>query len=299
MKRIGFVGLGTMGSPMASNLLKAGYVVRVFNRTQSKMDLLVAAGAEAGSSYADVAKDADVVVTMVSDSPDVRQVVLGQGGVLSGCRKGAVIVDMSTISPAVAVEVADACAERGVDFLDAPVTGGESGAIAGTLSILVGGSERIVESVGDVLAAMGSKVTRIGPSGSGQWAKLCNQVVCVLNILAVCEGLTLAQAAGLDTNVLLGAISGGAAGSWMLSNLGPKMVAGDWGPGFRIALQRKDLRLALEAAQKHCLSLAGTSLVQNEFGVAEEMGFSEEGTQALFKAVRRLATQPSSCPGSE
>lgn len=293
MKRVGFIGLGTMGRPMALNLLKAGHLVRVFNRTRVRMEPLIAAGALGADSPADAACDADVVVTVVSDSPDVREVILGANGALSGCRAGAVIVDMSTISPAVAVEIGQACRERGVEFLDAPVTGGESGAVAGMLSILVGGNMDALERVRDVLDAMGSKVTYMGPNGAGQSAKLCNQVVCVLNILAVCEGLTLAEALGLDKATWLEAVREGAAASWMLSNLGPKMIAEDWAPGFRIALQRKDLRLALEAAAQAKLSLAGTSLVQEEFGFAEANGWGEQGTQALIKAVRNLAKQPS------
>lgn len=291
MKRVGFVGLGTMGRPMALNLLKAGRSVRVFNRTRSRMEPLIAAGAEGADSPADAARGADVVVTIVSDSPDVKEVIMGADGVLSGCREGTVIIDMSTISPAVAVEIGQACRERGVQFLDAPVTGGESGAIAGTLSILVGGDKEVLESVRDVLGDMGSKITYMGPNGSGQSAKLCNQVVCVLNILATCEGLTLAEALGLDKITWLEAVKEGAAGSWMLSNLGPKMIAQDWAPGFRIALQRKDLRLALDAAAEAKLFLAGTSLVQEEFGVAEANGWGDEGTQALIKAVQRLARQ--------
>jgi 3-hydroxyisobutyrate dehydrogenase len=295
MRRIGFIGLGTMGRPMALNLLKAACSVRVFNRTPSGMEPLLAAGAEGADSCADAAEGADVVITIVSDSPDAKDVILAPGGALDGCRKGAVVVDMSTISPAVAIEIAEACAERGVEFLDAPVTGGESGAIAGTLSILVGGKRDALESVRDVLSAMGSKITYMGPSGSGQSAKLCNQVVCVLNILAVCEGLTLAEASGLDKATWLEAVSGGAAGSWMLNNLGPKMIARDWAPGFRIALQRKDLRLALETAAQGKLSLLGTSLVQEAFGIAEANGWGEEGTQALIKAVEKLAKQPCPC----
>jgi 3-hydroxyisobutyrate dehydrogenase len=292
-KRIGFIGLGTMGRPMALNLLKAGHLVRVFNRTHSKMEPVVAAGAQAADSYSDAAQGADVVITMLSDSPDVKEVVLGPPGALDGCRAGAVVVDMSTISPSAAVEIAQACRQRAVEFLDAPVTGGESGAVAGTLSILVGGRPEVLESVRDILSALGSRITYMGPSGSGQIAKLCNQVICGLNILAVCEGLTLAEAAGLDTKVLLDAISGGAAASWMLSNLAPKMVAGDWEPGFRIALQLKDLGLALGSAAERSLHLPGASLALQACEVAQASGWGDQGTQALVKAVKKLATQPS------
>ena len=284
--KIGFIGLGTMGRPMALNLLKAGYCVRVFNRTASKMEPLVAAGAERACSYADTAEGSDILITMLSDSDDVREVILGSGGTLSAMTKGATMVDMSTISPAVAMEIADACRARGVEFLDAPVTGGESGAIAGTLSIMVGGGAEVLESVRKVLSAMGSKITYMGPSGSGQAAKACNQVICALNIVAVSEGLALAEAAGLDPERLLEAIGGGAAGSWMLSNLAPKMIAQDWTPGFRIALQRKDIRLALELAERSSIVLPGTMGARQAFDLAGESGWDDEGTQSLIKAVK-------------
>jgi 3-hydroxyisobutyrate dehydrogenase-like beta-hydroxyacid dehydrogenase len=287
--RIGFIGLGTMGRPMALNLLEAGHKVRVYNRTRSKMESLVIAGAEAADSYKDAVSGAAMVITMLSDSPDVREVILGPDGALAGCAAGAVIVDMSTISPSVAAEIAQACRDSGVEFLDAPVTGGEAGAVNGTLSIMVGGECEALDSVRDVLGAMGSKITYMGPSGSGQSAKLCNQVICALNILAVCEGLTLAESAGLDGNTLLEAVGGGAAGSWMVSNLGPKMLAEDWAPGFRIALQQKDLRLALGWAAERQLPMFGTALVQQVFRNAEASGLGDEGTQALIKAVRSLS----------
>jgi 3-hydroxyisobutyrate dehydrogenase len=173
-----------------------------------------------------------------------------------------------------------------MEFLDAPVTGGEGGAIGGTLSIMVGGDEAVLESVWDVLQAMGSKITYMGPSGSGQAAKACNQVICGLNILSVCEGLALGAAAGLNPQRLLEAISSGSAGSWMLSNLGPKMIAQDWAPGFKIALQRKDLRLALELADTSGIELRGTVQAKETFDRAGECGWDEEGTQALIKAVK-------------
>ncbi len=284
--KIGFIGLGTMGRPMALNLIKAGFTVRVFNRTPAKMEPLITAGAERAASCADAAAGSDVVITMLADSEDVREVVLAPNGALSGCAESTAIIDMSTISPAVAIEIAEQCQARGVEFLDAPVTGGESGAIAGTLSIMVGGSESVLDSVRDVLGAMGSKITYMGPSGAGQAAKACNQVICGLTILAVSEGLALGEAAGLDPNRLLEAISGGSAGSWMLSNLGPKMTAGDWAPGFRIALQRKDLRLALELAEKSGITLQGTMLAKQIFDTAGASSLDDEGTQALIKAVR-------------
>ena len=286
--RIGFVGLGTMGRPMALNLAQAGYDLRVYNRTRARMDPLVEEGARAASSYRDAADGAEVVIAMLSDSPVVRDVILGENGVLSGCAPGTIIVDMSTISPSVSREIAQQCEGRQVQFVDAPVSGGERGAIEGTLSIMVGGGAADVESVRPILEVLGSKITHMGAVGSGQAAKLCNQVVCGLNILAVCEGLALGSASGLDPKTLLEAIGSGAAGSWMLSNLAPKMVEQDWSPGFRIALQQKDLRLALESAAESKLPLTGTALAHQLFRAAEAGGYADEGTQSLVKVVKAL-----------
>lgn len=292
MSKIGFIGLGAMGRPMALNLLKAGHVVRVYNRTKSKMEPLIAAGAEASDTCSQAAVDCDVVISIVSDSADVREVILGSSGALTGARKGAIIIDMSTISPSVAVEIGDSCRMRGFEFLDAPVTGGETGAINATLSIMVGGSREVLETVQPILSAMSAKITYMGPSGSGQTAKLCNQVICALNTLAVSEGMALAEAAGLDRKELLNAMQGGAAGSWMLDNLAPKMVEDDWEPGFRMALQQKDVRLALELAAWHSLPLFGTVTAQQIMRSAEARGWGDEGAQAVVKAIKAMADMP-------
>ncbi len=288
MSKIGFIGLGTMGKPMALNLLKAGHIVRVYNRTKSRMEPLVAAGAQATDTCRDAASDSDVVISIVSDSADVREVILGSTGAVSGAKKGAIIIDMSTISPSVAVEIGDSCKMRGFEFLDAPVTGGETGAAHATLSVMVGGSREALETVRPILSAMAAKITYMGPGGSGQKAKLCNQVICALNTLAVSEGMALAEAAGLDQEVLIKAMQGGAAGSWMLDNLAPKMVEGDWEPGFRIALQQKDVRLALELAAWRSLPLFGTATVQQVMRSAEAKGWGDEGTQAVVKAIKAM-----------
>ena len=286
---IGFIGMGTMGRPMALNLIKAGYKLRVFNRTMSKAEELIALGAHACESCQEAAHGASVVITMLSDSPVVKEAILGEHGALKGCSPGTVIVDMSTISPSVAADIAKHCKNAGFDFIDAPVSGGESGAIAGTLSVMVGGSEEALENVRELLNVLSSKITYMGESGKGQAAKLCNQVICGLNILAACEGLSLGASLGLDHSLLLDAICGGAAGSWMLSNLAPKMVDNDWAPGFRIALQQKDLRLALESAAEKKLPLVGTGVVQQLFRSAEAMGYGEDGTQALYRAIKAIA----------
>jgi 3-hydroxyisobutyrate dehydrogenase len=288
-ERIGFIGLGTMGKPMAHNLLKAGYTLTVYNRSRAAVDELVAVGATAAGSSAEVAAASDLVITMVPDSPDVQDVVLGESGVLKGAKPGAVVIDMSTISPLVAQEIAKMSRAVGATFLDSPVSGGEPGAIAGTLSIMVGGDKEAFERVRPILETMGKTITYIGPSGSGQITKLCNQILCAVNILAVSEAMTLGKKAGLDLNVMMQAISGGAASSWMLSNLGPKMIARDWAPGFKIDLQQKDLRLAEESAQSLQVPLPGATLARQLFRAVQAEGLGSDGTQAMVKAIEKLA----------
>jgi 3-hydroxyisobutyrate dehydrogenase len=246
LKRVGFIGLGVMGKPMAINLLRAGYPLTVWNRTKSKMDELIAMGAYGASSPKEVAERSDVVITMVTDSPDVEDVILGPNGVIHGARPGLIVIDMSTISPKVTRRIADELSKKGVKMLDAPVSGGERGAREATLSIMVGGPREAFEECLPILETLGKKITYMGPTGMGQTAKLCNQVICALNIQAVCEGLMLGAKAGLDLRRLLEAVSAGAASSWMLINLGPKMIERDFKPGFKIRHQQKDLRLALE-----------------------------------------------------
>ena len=288
--QLGFVGLGTMGRPMASNLLNAGFKVTVYGRRKLVVNELVAEGAVAAGSSREVAQASEVVITMLPDSPDVKEVVTGPNGILEGTRPGAAVIDMSTISPSVAREIAGIAAEKGVDFLDAPVSGGEPGAITATLSIMVGGREEVFRKCLPIFEALGKNITYMGESGMGQAAKLCNQVICVLNIQAVCEGLTLGSKFGLDMEKLLSVVSAGAASSWMLSNLGPKMLARDFEPGFKVKLQQKDLRLALAAAEELQLPLPGTALVQQMFRAVEASGMGEKGTQALITAIEKLAT---------
>jgi 3-hydroxyisobutyrate dehydrogenase len=289
MERIGFIGLGTMGKPMARNLLKAGYTLTVYNRSRAAANELVSDGALAASSSAEVAAASDVVITMVPDSPDVQAVVLGDVGVLEGAKSGTIVIDMSTISPLVAQEIAEKAKAAGVIFLDAPVSGGEPGAIAGTLSIMVGGDKDTFERVRPILEAMGKTITYIGPSGSGQITKMCNQILCAVNILAVSEAMTIGKKAGLDLKVMLQAISGGAASSWMLNNLGPKMIARDWAPGFKIDLQQKDLRLAEELAQSLQAPLPGATLARQLFRAVQDEGRGSDGTQAMVTAIEKLA----------
>jgi 3-hydroxyisobutyrate dehydrogenase len=289
LSRIGFIGLGVMGKHMATNLIKAGFTLTTWNRTRSKMNDLLGVGAAAADSPREVAEKSDVIVTMVSDSPDVESVILGQNGVIEGSRKGQLVIDMSTISPDVTRNIAARLSEKGVDMLDAPVSGGEAGARDAALSIMVGGPRNRYDEAQPVLKAMGKRITYMGRNGMGQTAKLCNQVICALNIQAVCEGLMLGASAGLDLNSLLEVVTAGAANSWQLSNLGPKMVKRDFTPGFKIKHQLKDIRLALATAEALKLPLPATGLVQQLFRASEAEGLGEQGTQALIAGIEEMA----------
>jgi 3-hydroxyisobutyrate dehydrogenase len=287
--RIGFIGLGIMGRPMCANLLKAGYSLTVWNRSRPGIDEVTGYGAAAGDSPADVAARSDVTITMVTDSPDVEQVVLGPDGVLQGARAGSTVIDMTTMSPAVTRRIAAALEENGVEMLDAPVSGGDVGAKAGTLSIMVGGKEEVFRQCLPVFEAMGKKILHIGPHGAGQTTKLCNQIAVALNMLAGCEAIMLAAKSGVDARKVLEAISAGAAGSWMLSNLAPRILDGDYAPGFMIRLAQKDLRLVLEAAGEIDLPLPGTALMHQVWRAVEAEGGGDLGTQAAIKALEKWA----------
>ena len=288
-ERIGFIGLGIMGRPMARNLLVAGYPVTVWNRSRPGMETLTKAGAEEGASPAAVARNCDIVITIVGDSPDVEQIALGEDGIIAGAHPGLIHIDMSTISPAVTRAIAAHLAEAGIDMLDAPVSGGEQGAIDGTLSVMVGGKGEIFERCRPVLDVLGGNLVYCGPSGAGQVVKLCNQVVVGLNNLALAEALVLAAKAGVPPGTMLEAVSAGAGASWVLRNLGPRILARDFQPGIKVAHQQKDLRLALELARESTAPLAGTALVHQLFAALEAEGWGEEGTQSLVKARAKLA----------
>lgn len=246
MTKIGFIGLGIMGKPMAQNLLKAGHEVVVYSRSSGPVDELVAAGAIAGSSAGDVAAQVEIVVTMLPNSPDVKAVVTGSDGVLDGAKEGLIVIDMSSIAPGAAIEVSKACAAKGVVMLDAPVSGGEPKAIDGTLAIMVGGPEDVFEKVKPVLLNMGASAVHVGNIGAGNITKLANQVIVGVNIAAMAEALTLATKAGADPAKVVAAISGGLAGSTVLNMKAPMVLAGNYKPGFRIELHIKDLMNALE-----------------------------------------------------
>jgi len=289
IKTLAFIGTGIMGYPMARNLLRAGFAVRAFNRTRAKAERLLADGATVADSAAAAADGADAVVSIVSDSPDVEAVYLGPGGVASAGRLPPLAIDMSTVSPAVERRIATTLAARGCQYLDAPVSGGDKGAIAGTLSIMVGGAADAFARAEPILRAMGKTIVHCGPSGSGQVTKLCNQVLVSLSLLGVAEAVTIARKAGLDVDRMLQAVSSGAAKSWQLENLGPKMRDRDFAPGFMIDLLQKDLRLVFELAREIAASLPGTAVAHQLFAANQAAGEGREGTQALVKTIERLS----------
>jgi 2-hydroxy-3-oxopropionate reductase len=285
---VGFIGLGIMGLPMARNLLKAGYQVVVYNRTSSKAQELAKEGAQAMSSPRQVAEACQVIITMVTDSPDVEAVVQGPDGALEGIQKNAVLIDMSTISPSVTRAIAEQFKEKGAHMLDAPVSGGSWGAIEGTLSIMVGGEKAVFDRCLPVFQAMGKNIVHVGVSGMGQTTKLVNQVLVVGNMNAVAEAMVFATASGADLEATIEAVKGGAAGSWQLQNLGPRLIKGDFAPGFMVRLQQKDLRLILETAREMHLTLPATGLIHQLFASLEAYGEGDEGTQALVKVHERI-----------
>lgn len=284
-----FIGTGLMGLPMAGNIMKAGYGLRVYSRTRSKAQPLVDAGATWADTPADAASGADVVITMVSDTPDVRDVLLGEKGVRAGAASGAIVIDMSTISPRATREMAAQLAEIGVTMLDAPVSGGVKGAIEGTLSIMVGGPAEALERARPVLEAMGKNIVHCGDHGQGQMTKLCNQIAVANHMVAAAEAIVLARKAGLDVHAMIRAIGAGAAGSWAINVLGPKMADHDFAPGFMVKLLQKDLRLVLEAASELSVPLPGTAAVHQLYAALEAEGRGDEGTQALISVFERLA----------
>lgn len=286
---IGWIGTGIMGAPMADNLLRAGYRVTAFNRTRSKLDTVKQQGAHLAESAARVAQSSDVVISIVSDSPDVEAVYLADDGVCAGLKPGTLCIDMSTVSPDTARMVARAIREKGGSFLDAPVSGGKTGAQAGTLSIMVGGEAQDVERAQPVFDVLGRSTVHCGPVGNGQLTKLCNQILCGLNLLAVSESLVFARRVGLDPDVVLRAVSQGAAQSWALENLGPRMIQRDFAPMFMVDLQQKDLRIALRSALNAKTPLPGTSLVSELLTSNQAAGEGREGTQALIKVIERLS----------
>ena len=287
--RVGFIGMGIMGAAMARNCIKAGYAVTVYNRTAAKAAPLADAGAAIADSPADVARVSDVVLICVTASADVLSVVLDESsGVIAGVAPGATVIDHSTVAPKVATQCSEALASKGATFLDAPISGGDVGARNGTLSIMVGGDRARFDECLPILQAMGKTITWCGESGAGYTVKLCNQICGAMHLIAAAEAIQLADKANIDPKAMLKAISSGAAGSWMLDHLAPKMIAGDFKPGFFVDYQLKDLRLAVSLAGELAIELPGASLAAKLFETASQQGHGTDGTQAIYDVVKNL-----------
>ena len=284
--KIAFIGLGTMGIGMSLNLLNAGHDVTVHNRTRQKEEAVAKEGAERAETPRQAAEGAEIVVTMVSDTPDVEEVVLGDDGVIHGAPQGAIVIDMSTISPAATRQIAGKLGKKGIKMLDAPVSGGPEGAAQGTLAIMVGGDPADFEKALPILEIMGKTVTHVGPIGAGQITKAINQILISGTYLTVAEGLTLGIKAGLDMEKVIAAISGGAASSWVLHNRGINVVNNTYPLGFRVRLHHKDLKIALDTARELEVTLPATALVaQIENGLIAR-GYGDDDVSAIGRSIR-------------
>lgn len=288
-QRIGWIGTGVMGAAMCARLLAAGYDVSLYTRTRAAAEPLLEGGASWRGSPAAVASDADVVISIVGYPADVREVMLGGNGVLSAARAGSVVLDMTTSEPSLAEEIHRVAAARGVDALDAPVSGGDVGARDGTLVAMVGGGEQALDRVRPVLSHLARLVVLQGGPGAGQHAKMVNQIAIASGMVGVCEALLYAYRAGLDLELVLETIGGGAAGSWSLSNYGPRMVSGDYRPGFKVAHFVKDLAIALGEARRMQLALPGLALAEQLYVALTGQGLADRGTHSLVLALARLS----------
>ena len=292
MERVGIAGLGTMGAAMAANLLRAGFPLTVWNRTAERAEPLRAAGAAVAATPRDLAAATDIVVTCLSDTPDVEAVLFGPDGILAGGRQGSLVIDCSTISPSATRGFAARLAERGIGFVDAPVSGGSEGAQKGTLTIMVGGETAAVERAQPVLAAIGTTITHMGPVGSGQATKAVNQVIISGTYLGVAEGLVLAMQAGLDVQKVVSALSGGAAQSWVLANRSGRMLENDYPLGFKVSLHRKDLGIALELAREVGAALPVTGLTAEIENGLVRRGHGADDISAVARAIRGWSGLP-------
>ena len=284
--RIGFIGVGVMGNGMVKNLLRHGYEVSAYTRTRAKALEALDAGAEWRESAADCVRDADAVITMVGFPPDVEEVYFGEKGILASARPGTLVIDMTTTSPRLAQRIYTEAADRGLSALDAPVSGGDTGARAGTLAIMVGGDREAFERAVPIFEAMGKSIRYMGAAGSGQHTKMANQIAVAGTLAGVCEAIAYARAAGLDVDEVISTISGGAASSWQLANNGPKSAHGDFAPGFFIKHFIKDMTLADGEARARDLPMPVLEKVLAMFRALEAQGYGDEGTQALIRAYR-------------
>ena len=289
-KRIGWVGLGVMGTSMCGHVLRAGFPMTVFTRTRSRAEPLLMEGAVWAETPRDVAERSNIIITMVGFPADVENVYFGHTGLLAGAREGTILIDMTTTQPSLAQRIAEAAAAKGSTAIDAPVSGGDVGARNATLSIMVGGDEAAVESVRPLLVVMGKNIVRQGGPGAGQHAKMCNQIVIAGTMIGVCEALVYAKRAGLDLDTMLKSIRPGAAGCWTLENLAPRIVAGNFDPGFYVEHFIKDLGIALEESRRMGLTLPGLELAERLYQKAAAAGHGRKGTHALFLAIDQPST---------
>ena len=293
-QKIGFVGLGIMGKPQALNLIKGGYQVAVYARRAESMQPLKEAGAISCTSPQEVAAQCDVVITMVADTPDVEQVIFGDNGIALGAKSGAVVIDMSTISPVATKSMAKRLAAKGVDMIDAPVSGGEVGAVNATLTIMCGGKQAVFDKVKPILACMGKTITLVGDSGAGQVAKACNQIVVGVSIEAVSEALTLARSMGVDPAKVREALMGGFAGSKIMEIHGKRIIDNDFKPGFKVKLHQKDMRIVLDAAHEIGLNLPGAALFAQHLNALMGSGDGELDSSAIAKVLQRASAKAAS-----
>ena len=287
--RVGWIGTGVMGRSMCGHLMAAGYQATVYNRSSEKAKPLVEKGATLAASPREVAAAADVVFSIVGYPRDVREITFGEHGTLAGAKAGTVLVDMTTSEPALAIEIDQAARAKGLHAIDAPVSGGDVGAREARLSIMIGGEKAVVDALKPLFETMGKTIVYQGPAGAGQHTKMVNQILIASNMIGVCEGLLYAYKAGLDLNVVLESVSTGAAGSWSLSNLGPRMIAGNFEPGFFVEHFLKDMGIALAEARRLKLSLPGLALAEQLYRAVEAQGYARKGTHALMLAFSHLA----------
>ncbi|MNN23811.1 2-hydroxy-3-oxopropionate reductase [compost metagenome] len=284
---IGFIGTGVMGKSMAGHILNAGYELLVFNRTKSRAADLVEKGATWVDTVGELAEKADIIITMVGYPQDVKEVYLAEDGILNKAKKGSFAIDMTTSSPILAREIYNKAKEKGIHTLDAPVSGGDVGARQAKLAIMVGGAEEDYKAVLPIFELMGTNIVLQGKAGAGQHTKMCNQIAIASNMLGVCEALLYASKSGLDPNTVLKSIETGAAGSWSLSNLGPRIIKGDFEPGFYIKHFIKDMKIAIESAEEMNLSTPGLKLAKSLYEEFEAEGNGNKGTQALYQLLDR------------
>lgn len=296
--RVGWIGTGVMGLSMCGRLMNAGYSATVYNRTRSRTKPLVDRGAKDAASPREVAESSDVIFTIVGYPADVREVTLGADGTLAGAKPGSVLVDMTTSEPALALEIFEAARAKGVGSVDAPVSGGDVGAKEARLSIMIGGEAETVAALQPLFEAMGKTIVRQGAAGAGQHTKMVNQILIATTMIGVCEALLYGHKAGLDPETVLKSVGSGAAGSWSLNNLGPRMIAGNFEPGFFVEHFLKDMGIALAEARRLRLSLPGLALADQLYRAVDAQGYGRKGTQALLLALARLSEVDWKLPSS-